>query len=879
MIGGGSSRRGLFRAVGIAAAVGGMLGGTYAVAAAPDAEAATGDPDSSITVEWGTGDVTVGADATVTAKDVQEAQPAHASLKDSSGEDAGSGHWDDFKNLSVTVDKTTGLGNELISVTVAGFAGGTDYTLGGHAVGNYVQAMQCWGPDPRAADFWQTCQFGSLTDSLLVQNVIGTYSKTRGGADVRDAVTGASFTPYPFRAVTGQVSMSTKNVQPGDSKAVVYSQGLEPFFTSTSSNELVFQPSDADGTAAFGFATQSAATQPYLGCGDAAGPRCWLVIVPRGTHSGTRAGTLDGAETCDTDSGHTYGQQTNRQEGSPVAPDCTFFDDRVVIPLDFDETRGACSVGSAERRAVGTEFIADAYSSWQQALCAETGAAFSLNTNSGDLARGQLLTGQAQLAIIARRLAEGTIGSTAPGLLADADVLYAPLANTGLVFGFTFTSPTRVYTELRLTPRLIAKLLTQSYEDDIPFVAQNPVDSQSQSRDLLENPVAIAADPEWVALGNPDMVQPAPQIVVVGPQGDDAIALLWRYLRSDADARAFLKGEPDPWGARVNPYYLPPGTPGALDGGFDLFSASLDNFPKADRTTVPSDEVAKRNYLGLTIDSTSFGPYSGSFEANGSRIVRVDAGRANQFDPQRLNPWSAGSPPLANGQRYLMGPVTAADAADYGLATASISPPLTTMTTADTVASARTFVSPTDTSLTAAVTSEGYDAVGGADTDLAALASDAYPLTISLYAAANRTSAALDDAARADYADLLTFAAGPGQVRGEGPGQLPKGYVPLTEAQRAATASAATLVLTRPPQQAVSAPAPAGTAAAGAVEAPAAATGAPVATSTTATLTAASDAELTGGVTGSVALGGGLVAGLAGLAVAPFLLRRREAGG
>ena len=36
--------------------------------------------------------------------------------------------------------------------------------------------------------------------------------------------------------------------------------------------------------------------------------------------------------------------------------------------------------------------------------------------------------------------------------------------------------------------------------------------------------------------------------------------------------------------------------------------------------------------------------------------------------------------------------------------------------------------------------------------------------------------------AAADYADLLTFAAGPGQTPGEGVGQLPPGYLPLTAA-------------------------------------------------------------------------------------------------
>ncbi len=869
-----SSRRPLLRGIALTLTLGSVLGGLTTVAVAASAEAA-GDEDSSITVEWATGRATVGAGAAVTAAEVQAAQPDHAALtSDGGGGDGGSGHWNDFRDLSVTVDRTAGLGDQSIAVTVSGFASGTEYRGSGWAVGNYVQAMQCWGPDPKAEDFWQTCQYGSLSGSSSVQQVIGNQPRTRGYADIWDEGPMSPVTAYPFRAVTGQVSKTTSNVAPGNSQKVTYSDGLEPFFTSSSSNELVFQPSDAEGTATFGFATQSAVTQPYLGCGDAAGERCWLVIVPRGTHSGMRADVAPGAEICDTDREETFGQVTPSQGGSPIAPDCSFFDDRVVIPLDFDATRTACTAGSAERRAAGSEFIADAYSSWQQALCADAGTAYSLTTNSGNLTRGQLLTGEAQLAIISRRLAEGRIGPAEPALLDDADIVYAPLANTGLVFGFTFTTPTRVHTDLKLTPRLIAKMLTQSYEADIPAVLGT--ETPSASRDHLDNPASLQQDPEWAALGNPGFAQSTPQLVVVGPQGDDAIALLWEYVRADADARAFLRGEPDPWGMRLNPYYLPPGSSGALDGGYDLFASALDTIPKADRSTAPGVEIADQQYFGQTIDSTSFSPYSGSFEANASRVVRVDAARANEWDRDRVR-WAAASPPLANRERFLIGTTTASDAAEYNLSVASIALPASEKTSAELVRDGRTFISPTDASLSAAVASKGYDPVGGADTDFSALSRDAYPLTLTLYAAVNRASAELDEAARGDYADLLAYAAGPGQQRGDRPGQLPRGYVSLTDAQRAATDAAAKLLLTRPAPNETEAPVAEGPAANAST--PTTATtpeSAPAVTTTTAT--PATSLVATGAFAGSIVLGGGLIAGVAGLASSPFLLRRKELG-
>jgi hypothetical protein len=56
----------------------------------------------------------------------------------------------------------------------------------------------------------------------------------------------------------------------------------------------------------------------------------------------------------------------------------------------------------------------------------------------------------------------------------------------------------------------------------------------------------------------------------------------------------------------------------------------------------------------------------------------------------------------------------------------------------------------------------------------------AYPLSMLTYAAVNVCSPTL--AALGDYADLIDYAVGKGQVSGVNTGQLPLGYVPLTSA-------------------------------------------------------------------------------------------------
>jgi hypothetical protein len=74
---------------------------------------------------------------------------------------------------------------------------------------------------------------------------------------------------------------------------------------------------------------------------------------------------------------------------------------------------------------------------------------------------------------------------------------------------------------------------------------------------------------------------------------------------------------------------------------------------------------------------------------------------------------------------------------------------------------------------------------------------DAYPLTSITYAAIRPLS--LDQTARDQYAALLDYAAGPGQVVGTDVGQLPAGYLPLPAALATQTRAAAVQVRTMQP--------------------------------------------------------------------------------
>lgn len=857
-------------------ATAGIAGTLLTLPVAAPAQAAPGDAsDSSITVEWATGNATVGADATATAAEVTAAQPDRSTMVDNAD---GSGHWNDFKDVKVTVGKTSGLGDEVIDVTVTGMAASTQTGL--FLSSNFVQAMQCWGPDPNAADFYETCQYGSWVRQQGEQG--GRLS--RGYRSIPNAVYNS--TSFPFRAVTGDVSA------PELLSSGYITDGLERFFASASSNEVPMVPVTAERTARFGFETQSAISQPYLGCGDsrsAAGTRCWLVLVPRGTYSGEWDAARSTGYGCYRDS-PLFGEATGEQSGSPLSPDCSFFGNRVVVPLDFDDTRPACAASSAERRIVGSESVTAAFSSWQRGLCATGDTIYSLTTNAGDLTRSQLLTGQADFAAVSRPLTPGTIGATDPGLLETADLGYAPLANTALTFGFVLADTSTQVTDLKLTPRLIAKLLTQSYRSDIPFSNDNDSESYASRPDGWD----IFDDPEWQAIGNPagPRMTGGFAFITPGPAGDDAISQLWEYVQSDADAAAFLRGEPDPWGMTLNPYYLPAGNPAAAGGGYpqDLSAEPLQTFLRIDQTLAPATPEGQEPVAGR-IDSTAWNPYAGSFQNTAVRVFRFDTQRTDVWDPL-ANPvpggalgggWVSQPPALLTMARSFMGPTTAADAIAYRLPTASLAAPAAEATTKETVATARTFTTATDETTAAAVAAQTIDpATGTARLDYTALPAGAYPLTFTVNAAVDLASLRLDEAARAQYAQLLSFVADAGQQPGERPGQLPAGYTPLTDPQRAQTRALAERL-----GASAAVPPPGGggndSVRDGGGARPPGANAAPPptpATQTTLSTAPAPAVDATGAVAApaQTALGAALAAGAAGLLGAPFLLRRRESG-
>ncbi len=132
-------------------------------------------------------------------------------------------------------------------------------------------------------------------------------------------------------------------------------------------------------------------------------------------------------------------------------------------------------------------------------------------------------------------------------------VVNAPVAVTGFAISYAIDGTNgQPYTTLRLSPRLLAKLLTESYPGDLFLQQSEP--------GLAANPLNITVDPEFVAL-NPGIApntaasdEAASELIALSGQSD-VMEALTTYINDDPTARAWLNGTPDQWGMVVNPAY------------------------------------------------------------------------------------------------------------------------------------------------------------------------------------------------------------------------------------------------------------------------------------------------------------------------------------
>ena len=700
-----------------------------------------------------------------------------------------------FPDLKVTISQTKDLVSQGIRVSWTGGKPSSPpaSTSGG---ANFLQIAQCWGEDPenpghpdrRTCQYGGTLGWGSLRDGgVEIENVAPQDERfTSPGAGWWDP----PYTGIPFVAVNPDrivdetlapadrvVNAIQQNPAPASNTRIKDDAGLfvdlntNPFFTQFTTNEVQWAPSGADGSGSVPFEVQTAMQSPGLGCGtpetDAAtgavsGQSCWLVIIPRGTG----------------DSG------APNIERSGLWWDA--WEHHLAVKLDFKPLGVRCTIGSAERQLAGSELISRAVSSWQPKLCAgDNGAAFVLGMGN----EAEALVKASGTAPSPLALSSFPLNTEIAGV--DADPLaYAPIAIGGVAISFAIdrqphpqlaTAEEKLrarlpLTDMKLTPRLVAKLLTASYLEALPPGTDRTHIGYVSGSEPGKNARTIVQDPDFLQHnGGPDG-EWAHQIIVgasiadaLMPSGRSDLAVqLWSYVKSDPEAAAWLNGTPDEWGMVVNPYYStnpelnPTGVP---------FSLPRENFPKADPIEKPDTTVTDPANGSGPINLVTYRPYTHDFENGAYDTLRGDGLILGEWDRYGNPPKFRKEPRERFGSQAVIAITTTPAAQLYQTVTASLRNP------------AGEFVSPSLESLAAAAAAMTPNAaqsrVLGFDFGSAEVkaARTAYPLTMPVYAALNPLQE--DEKLRATYANLIRYAVQDGQVPGTDLGQLPPGYAAL----------------------------------------------------------------------------------------------------
>ncbi|WP_327251546.1 hypothetical protein [Streptomyces sp. NBC_01244] len=693
----------------------------------------------------------------------------------------------DFADLKVTVGQTRNLVGQVVKISWTGAVptvSDTAYSA------NYLQIMQCWGDEPTGPGADQ-CQFGgSSALGAGAGNQAGAYTNTRQlnyGANLQDAEheplpppTPSGISYAPFRTVGGDP------VTPGN---------WNEFYDVNSTNEVPYARTNARGAGEVWFETQTAVEAPGLGCGSpvngssvngssvngssangfsvngsrgaVTGRGCWLVIVPRGEKE------VDGSP---------YTAQSSGQlQSSPLSP--ANWKQRIVVPLGFEPLGSYCPIGAEERGTIGSEMAAEAVTRWQPALCQTGGKAiYGYAQVPDETARVKLLSGTPGLVFL---------GRPAPADLARRPV-YAPVTLSGITIGFFvesqagFQAPDEVkarngvrLSSLRLTPRLVAKLLTESYQDGNSRFAES----------TAKNPVNLGHDPEFMH-HNPDYAG----LDFPGKLGDalvpqplaDTTRQLWEWVARDPAAREFLDGAPDNTGAHGDASY----TGMAVNPNYRGLALPLDTFPKSDPYCQPFPE--EHPEFPLCIQDKH--PYATDMHAAARAASRGDTLARTSWDATATPPTYKKDPPQLAGSRAVLAVTDTATADRYGLVRAEL------------LNAGGKFVAPEPASLIAAANARKAGADGVSSPDPAAADPAAYPLTVLTYAAT--VPADLTEAEGKDYGAMLAYAAAQGQTPGVSAGSLPHGYAPLPEALRAQARAAAQRVSTEAGKKPTPAPEP-----------------------------------------------------------------------
>jgi hypothetical protein len=705
-----------------------------------------------------------------------------------------------FADLDVTVGKTEALGNEAVRVSWQW----KDAHPGQHATVsetgwgyNYFSVFQCWGDDPKGPTREQ-CEFGgqfndtdagvnhhlspfntdpdkawALSRVVSPVDVFGhTVAESKDPREYTDAAGYPAQEPQPGVFKPGIVPMRASPSDAFPNGETATSIDTASFFDIYGTNEVPLARTNGDGSGQVYFETQTVYESQFLGCGarlvehpdgTADARKCWLVVVPR-----------DSIDVDGTDVSTRQAESEKVLYSSPLS--LGNWANRIIFPLDFEPVRVPCKLGGVERPLVGHESLSVAISSWQGPLCT-AGQGYFYASTTDDIARSTAASQLPKLSVVTDPLPPDAVPPAQGGLV------YAPLAASGVSISFfieRFYAPIvdekyRVYNgtrveQLNLTPRLVAKLLTQSYRYSTVTINGGPAHLSHAPLSLIDDPDFLAVNKFTTSAGDPDLSRDLAHLsnqrdslakIFVTADDSDAIRLVWEWILADPDARAFLAGKPDPYGMTINHFYK----------GIDKYSTGgvpLADIPRLDDVCINAT-VGNSGGQVRPVCPLDAAPYVGSLDKGAALTGRGQPAGTQSFTKDFssgfIKPDKA-SPQLV-GQRALIALTDTPSSNRRGLVAAALRN------------ASGHFVAPTSATMSAALSQAAKTKTAG----VLRVASEkvkggGYPLTRISYGVTN--PALLDQEARNDYADFTKFAATAGQIPGTRPGQLPVGYAPLT---------------------------------------------------------------------------------------------------
>ena len=701
--------------------------------------------------------------------------------------------YSDFKNLQVTVSQTQDITHQGITVK---WTGGVQTAKTISPQTNFLQMMECYGdsstgPSPEDCEYGSAGMLGTGAANPQIGTRTGWLCPAGSSPSTETPPVGQSGDPGwgcdTFEPTSENPGHCDPAAPPGNTckdgifaipfvpvddptHPIYQQQDLPTYFSEFDTNEVQEAITSKGGSGQQQFETLTKVQAPGLGCGglesDGQPRNCWLVIVPRGTFEPNGYAP------------HGFSAPDGYIMTSPLS--ASNWAQRIQIHLSYAPVGTPCPPTVLPDLVVGTQLISRAMSSWEFALnqAAKCNRVYSFTATTESASTQQLSSSQVGNAGMAfTTIPIGSEATRYPGGHPPSlpPILYAPVAVTALDFGFNINEGTGYdTTPVNLTPRLLAKAVTQVYRTDLPdYVGGDP--THPGPKWSQQNPGNFTQDPAFQKINTavtPYVLSAIPVAPLLTLDHSALNQQVWQWMQSDSSVGSWLDGTPDKSDpVTVDPDYVPLklGKTPAPDSWPRAYTGKLDLGPCPITECTGEDPKHPKEIILLTADLL---PEEPDFDTAAAQVLAANDptetgaswSGANKA-PDGTSGWWAPNGPQPVGQIFMWTLSDMPDLAAYGLIGAAMCDP-----------TGKTCVAPSIDSVTKALNSATTDNKGLLQIDPAKVPAGGYPLVDVVYAAVStkQSAAALDD-----YANLIKYAAGGGQQTGSSPGDLPPGYLPL----------------------------------------------------------------------------------------------------